>query len=72
MLHNEFKHNNEKEGKDQESIYNQVPHLTNDNFTGTPYGKVAKSTREHHIQESQEISPFPTGDHKDARNVNWT
>ena len=27
-----------------------------------------KHTRKHHIQESQEVSPFPTGDHKAARN----
>ena len=38
--------------------YNQVPHLTQD----TIYGKVTKT------QESQEISPFPAGDHKAARN----
>ena len=26
-----------------------------------------KNTRKYHIQESQEVSPFPTGDHKAAR-----
>ena len=28
----------------------------------TPYGKLTNS-RKHHTQESQEISPFPAGDH---------
>ena len=42
--------------------YNQVPHLT----------KIAvresfKNTRKHHIQESQEVSPFPACDYKAAR-----
>ena len=34
------------------------------------YGKVTKATRKHHIQGGQEleVSPFPTGDHKAARN----
>ena len=27
-----------------------------------------KNTRKHHIPESQEVSPFPAGDHKAARN----
>ena len=27
-----------------------------------------KNTRKNHIQEIQEASPFPTGDHKAARN----
>ena len=27
-----------------------------------------KNTRKHHIQENQEVSPFPAGDHKVARN----
>ena len=27
-----------------------------------------KVTKTHHIQESQEVSPFPAGDHKAARN----
>ena len=31
----------------------------------TLYGKV---TRKHHKQESKEVSPFPAGDHKAARN----
>ena len=32
------------------------------------YGKVAKKTRKHHIQGSQEVSPFQTSDHKAASN----
>ena len=35
--------------------YNQVPHLTQDTN-----GKVTKSQ----LDESQEVSPFPAGDHK--------
>ena len=46
-----------KEGKGKESIQ-----LSN------TYGKVTKTTRKHHIQGSQEVSPFQTGDHKAARN----
>ena len=38
--------------------YNQVPHLTQD-----PNGKVTNSQLDI-INESQEVSPFPTGDHK--------
>ena len=30
-------------------------------------GKWQKHTKKHHIQESQEVSPFPGGDHKAAR-----
>ena len=43
--------------------YNQVPHLTLDTIWESD-----KNTRKHHIQEGQEVSPFPTGDHKGARN----
>ena len=43
--------------------YNQVPHLTQDTVWESD-----KNTRKHHKQESQEVSPFPTGDHKAARN----
>ena len=43
--------------------YNQVPHLTQDT-TWESY----KNTRKHHIQESQEVSPFQVGDHKAAMN----
>ena len=31
-------------------------------------GNVTKTTRKHHIQGSQVVSPFQTGDHKAARN----
>ena len=41
--------------------YNQVPHLTQDTVRESD-----KNTRKHHIQESQEVSPFPAGDHKAA------
>ena len=41
--------------------YNQVPHLTQDITWESD-----KKTREFHIQASQEVSPFPAGDHKAA------
>ena len=45
--------------------YNEVPHLTQD----TTWERGQKThTRKHHIQESQEVSPFPADDHKAARN----
>ena len=47
-----------EEGKD-----NQVPHLTR----GTIWESDTNS-RKHHSRESQEISPFPAGDHKAIRN----
>ena len=43
--------------------YNQVPHPTKDTMRESD-----ESRRKHHIQESQEVSPFPAGDHKAARN----
>ena len=43
--------------------YNQVPHLTKDIVWESD-----RITRKHHIQESQEVSPFTTGDNKTARN----
>ena len=43
--------------------YNQVPHLTQDTVWESD-----RKTRKHHIQDSQEVSPFPTGDHKATRN----
>ena len=43
--------------------YNQVPHLTQDTTWESH-----RNTRKHHIQESQEVSPFPAGDHKAAMN----
>ena len=42
--------------------YNQVPYLTQTVW------KNKKHTRNHQLQESQEIRSFPTGDHKAARN----
>ena len=43
--------------------YNQVPHLTPDTIQESD-----KNTRKHHTQESKEVSPFPTDDHKAATN----
>ena len=42
--------------------YNQVPHLTKDIVWETN-----KNTTKRHIQESQDASPVPAGDHKAAR-----
>ena len=53
-----------EEGKGKESIQ-----LSNTHDPG--HGMVwesDKTTRKHHIQGSKEVSPFPTGDHKAARN----
>ena len=44
------------------SRYNQVPHLTQDTN-----GKVTKSQLDT-TNESQEVSPFPAGDHKAHKN----
>ena len=43
--------------------FSHVPHLTQDTEWESD-----KNTRKHHVQESQEVSPFPTGDHKAATN----
>ena len=43
--------------------YNQVPHLVQDTTWEND-----KNTRKHHIQESQEVSPFPADDQKAAMN----
>ena len=43
--------------------YKQIPHLTQDTIWESD-----KNTRKHHIQENQEVNPFPAGDHKAARN----
>ena len=43
--------------------YNQIPHLTQETIWESD-----KNTRKHHIQESQEVRPFPAGDHKAAMN----
>ena len=49
----------EEEGKDQESIQ--------PNTTSGHHEKVTKHMK-HHIQKSKEVSPFPAGDPKTARN----
>ena len=46
-----------KEGKDKESIQSRDTIEESD-----------KNTRKHTTQDSQEVSPFPAGDHKAARN----
>ena len=43
--------------------YNQVPNLTLDTTWESD-----KKTLKHNIQENQEASPFPAGDHKAAMN----
>ena len=47
------------EGAKIRNQYNQVPHLTQDTN-----GKVTNSQLDTIINESQEVSPFPAGDHK--------
>ena len=44
---------------------NQLPHLTQNTVSASD-----KNTGKHHIQESQEVSPFSIGDHKAIRNRN--
>ena len=56
VVHDTFSQS-KKEGKDQESI-NQAPHLTQDT-NGTVTTSQLDITN-----ESQEVSPFPAGDHK--------
>ena len=46
------------------NLYIQVPHLTRNTIWESD-----KNTSKHNIQESQEVSPFPLGDHKAARNI---
>ena len=43
--------------------YNQLLHLTQNTTRESD-----KHRQKHHIQESQEVSPLPAGDHKDAIN----
>ena len=43
--------------------YNQVPHMSRDTIRESDI-----TTRKHHTRESQEVSPYPEGDHKAARN----
>ena len=47
--------------------YNQVRNLTQDTIWERD-----KNTRQHHTQESQEVSPFPAGIHKAAWNEQTT
>ena len=48
-----------EEGKELESIQTSTT-------PRTPHRTVTKQTRKHHIQESQEVSPFPADDHETA------
>ena len=41
-------------------IYHTIPRIS--------FGKVTINTRKHRMQARQEVSPFPAGDHKAARN----
>ena len=50
-----------EEGKGKESVQ-----LSNTHDPG--HGMVWEGDKKQHIQGSQEVSPFPTGDHKAARN----
>ena len=43
--------------------YIQVPHFNQDSIWQSN-----KNTRKNHTTESQEVSPFPAGNHKAARN----
>ena len=47
--------------------FNQIPHLALDTILESD-----KNIRKRHIQESQEVIPFPTGDHKAARNRQYS
>ena len=42
--------------------YNQVPHLTQDTNRKVPYSQLDTTN------ESQDVSPFPAGDHKELIN----
>ena len=59
---NETVNQSKKEGKDQESIQS-APHLAQNTTKESD-----KNTTKHHIQDSQEESPFPAGDHWAAIN----
>ena len=55
-------HKSRDKGKDRESMQS-IPYLMrNTNW------KTGKNARKHSTQEEQEVSPFPAGDHKMARN----
>ena len=53
-----------EEGKDQESIQ------SNTTLDQDTTWKSHKNTRKHHIQESQEVSLFPAGDHRQDNMTN--
>ena len=66
MLRNVLQTDNfksKKEGKDQKLIH-QTLHLTKDTTWESN-----KITIKHHTQESQEVNPFSTGDHKATTNI---
>ena len=48
------------------NIRNQIPHLTHD-----PIWESGKSTRKHHIQEKQVVSPFQASSRKAVRNIQY-
>ena len=52
------------EGKGKESIRLSNTHDPGHDMVWEGY----KNNKKHHIQGSQEVSPFPTGDRKAARN----
>ena len=54
-----------EDGKGKESI--QLSN-THDPEHGMVWKGDKNNKKKHHIQGSQEVSPFPTGDHKAARN----
>ena len=56
--------NSREEAKDQESFTIQSSTIPDPEHH---MGK-GQNTRRHNIQERQEVSPFPAGDHKAARN----
>ena len=60
-------HHSKEEGKDEESIQSSNTHMNQDNTWESD-----KNTRKHHIQESEEVSPFPAGGHKAALNRHYS
>ena len=57
-----LRQHNFEESKYQEQ-YNIAPNLTQ-----VTIWESEKNTRKHHIQEGQEVSPFPAGVHKATKN----
>ena len=56
-----YTYESKKDGKDQER-YNQVPHLTQDTTWESNKNTINITNK------SQEVSPFPAGNHKAAMN----